>query len=214
MVHWYAKNSDSTDFWSPVSIGIMNSGAIRGDLEVGNITYADMLTILPFENRVDVLTFKGSGLKEILEDSAASLSSDGKTSSGGFLQVSGIKMIIDTSLPKGQRITSLKLKCSKCTMPTYENLQENQLYNVTMNSYIANNGDGYSSIGRNKLNHYKGPLDTDVFQEYLSLRSPVVQGIEHRISIIQSSAGNTGAIFKPCYFLTCLILMISIKNVD
>ncbi len=79
--------------WTSTSIGIINSGGIRGDLEIGNITYADMLTILPFQNSVDFLQLKGEDLKQLLEESAGKLSPDGKESSGGFLQVSGRHLI-------------------------------------------------------------------------------------------------------------------------
>ena len=71
-------------------IAIMNSGGIRSSIDVGNITLADLLGVLPFSNTVDIITMTGEGLKIVLEESASKLSRDGLSSKGGFLQVSGI----------------------------------------------------------------------------------------------------------------------------
>ena len=68
-------------------LGIMNSGGIRGSLEKGNITFTDMFTVLPFQNDINIFEIKGRHLKETLELSASRLSSDGKNSDGGFIQV-------------------------------------------------------------------------------------------------------------------------------
>ena len=69
-------------------LGIINSGGIRGSLEKGNITFADMFTVLPFQNDINIFEIKGRHLKETLELSASRLSPDGKNSEGGFIQVS------------------------------------------------------------------------------------------------------------------------------
>ncbi len=53
---------------------------------------------------------------------------------------------------------------------------------MTTTSFLADRGgDGYSVMKEKKLSHITGPLDTDVFEEYLKLRSPVVQGVDRRI---------------------------------
>lgn len=67
----------------------MNSGGIRGSFEIGNISMADLLTVMPFGNTIDLITIKGRYIKETFEKAAARMKPDGETSSGGFLQVSG-----------------------------------------------------------------------------------------------------------------------------
>ena len=42
-----------------MSLAFINSGGLRGDFEIGNITMYDVLTVLPFKNSVEVLTIKG-----------------------------------------------------------------------------------------------------------------------------------------------------------
>ena len=77
-------------------IALINSGGIRNDLDKGNISFSDMMGILPFSNTVDIVKLKGKDLKAALEFSASSLHveevSPGKMEvqgEGKFLQVSG-----------------------------------------------------------------------------------------------------------------------------
>ena len=77
-------------------IALINSGGIRNDLDKGNISFSDMMGILPFSNTVDIVKLKGKDLKAALELSASSLHveevSPGKMEvqgEGKFLQVSG-----------------------------------------------------------------------------------------------------------------------------
>ena len=77
-------------------IALINSGGIRNDLDKGNISFSDMMGILPFSNTVDIVMLKGKDLRAVLESSAASLqlkeTSPGRKEvqgRGKFLQVSG-----------------------------------------------------------------------------------------------------------------------------
>ena len=48
-----------------------------------------MLTVLPFQNNIELLEVKGVTLRKVLEKSVGLLSVDGENDGGGFLQVSG-----------------------------------------------------------------------------------------------------------------------------
>ena len=75
----------------------MNSGGIRNSIEIGNISFSDMMGMMPFSNTVDLITLTGRDLKTILEFSARGLAMEEKAdgtlevinTKGGFLQVSG-----------------------------------------------------------------------------------------------------------------------------
>ena len=195
-----------------MSIGLINSGGIRGGFEIGEITTADMLAVLPFKNSIDLITMKGKHIREALQDSAGRLSADGKFSSGGFLQVSGIKMTIDLGRSKDNRVTELKVKCTQCTEPIYEDLIDDQSYNVSITNYLANNGgDRYMVFPNNKLSQLDGPLDTDVFIKHLQANSPVTKDtikVQNRITII---GGTSGAIMKSISIFPILCLLVLIK---
>jgi 2',3'-cyclic-nucleotide 2'-phosphodiesterase (5'-nucleotidase family) len=79
----FAKRDSPTGHWTKAAIAIMNSGGIRGSLEAGNITTADMLGVIPFQNSVDLIQIKGEYLKQTFEFMAS------KIGEGGFLQVAG-----------------------------------------------------------------------------------------------------------------------------
>ena len=47
-----------------VDFAVINSGGVRTGIEAGEVTYADLFQILPFENEVYLVTLSGSQLKE------------------------------------------------------------------------------------------------------------------------------------------------------
>ena len=93
-------------------------------------------------------------------------------------------MEIDTSRPDNDRITSLKVRCSNCIEITYDDLDDNKVYNVTTIGYLADGGDGYDFLVSETVKIVKGPLITDLLRKYLEFRSPVIQEIEGRIKIV------------------------------
>eukprot|EP00106_Octopus_bimaculoides_P005783 XP_014773225.1 PREDICTED: 5'-nucleotidase-like isoform X2 [Octopus bimaculoides] len=72
------------DAWSSNAISLVNGGAVRTAIEPGNITYAHIAEVLPFENVIDIVEASGKLLLEILEHSVK----DYKPTNGKFLQVS------------------------------------------------------------------------------------------------------------------------------
>ena len=71
-------------------IAFMGSQAIRSDFEDTKISMLDVFELLPFQHTIDLITMKGKHLREILMDSASRLTSEGKKTKSGFLQVSGL----------------------------------------------------------------------------------------------------------------------------
>ena len=186
MVDYYSQRTHTNLSWNEVPIGIMNSGGIRGSFEHGDITMADLMTVLPFENSVDRFQLRGRHLKELLESVAAKIKPlDDKEKSPGFLQVSGIRAVFDMRKPKGQRVVELKLRCSRCKIPRYYPLEPESLYSIAAVSYLLSGGDGNSFLAKEKLNHVQGPLDTDVFKTYAEKMSPITQGVEDRIVVLR-----------------------------
>ena len=86
----YSERTATNTSWSSVSASFLNSGGIRGAFSVGDITVADLLTVLPFENTVDVVDIRGDHLRGVFSQVADRMNADPKAgSAGGFLQVSG-----------------------------------------------------------------------------------------------------------------------------
>ena len=170
-----------------VSIGITNSKAFKRGFDIGNITKADLLESMPYQNDINLITIQGKHLKQALQDSAGSLSADGK-SSESFLQVSGIKMTIDLSRSKDDRVTKLKVKCTQCSETIYEDLVDDQNYNVSINSFVGSRGAFSNHIAK-----LDGQLDTDVLEKYLEAQSPISMYTikdQNRITILGGTSGS------------------------
>ena len=106
-----------------MALAFINSGGLRGDFELGNITMYDVLTVLPFKNSIDVITIKGKYLLQSFEIVAGgkwATEADGsltKAGSGRFLQVSGFRVVVDPGMEEGHRIRQLLVRCSACKVP-------------------------------------------------------------------------------------------------
>ncbi len=87
---WQANQSYSV----PVVAAFNNGGGIRASIQIGDITMKDMKTVFPYGNTLQIMTLKGSELLELLEASSYCTPEP----LGGFMQVSGIVMTIDTTV--------------------------------------------------------------------------------------------------------------------
>ena len=76
-------------------VAMINGGGIRADISEGDITYNSLLSVFPFNNKACTATMTGQQLVDALEFSVRFL----PETSGGFMQVSGVKFVVDTSLP-------------------------------------------------------------------------------------------------------------------
>ena len=77
------------------TISFTNNRGIRSTLQVGNLTYEDILYVLPFDNTVDLVTMKGSGIITCLENVAFNIDPTDVDEYTGFgYQLSGLKVTI------------------------------------------------------------------------------------------------------------------------
>ena len=53
--------------WNDIDISFVNTGGLRSQLSIGNITIEDMYQILPFNNTLDKITIKGKNIKKVLQ---------------------------------------------------------------------------------------------------------------------------------------------------
>lgn len=86
-------------------IALVNGGGIRANIAAGDITYANIIAVHPFGNQLTVVKATGQQVIDALEWTSRSTQAeykdaDGKAlgENGGFLQVSGLKYTIDTTV--------------------------------------------------------------------------------------------------------------------
>ncbi|MCO7225981.1 5'-nucleotidase C-terminal domain-containing protein [Pleionea sp. CnH1-48] len=185
-----------------VDFAITNGGAIRfnsnvypdGILPPGEVTRSDLLDILPFDNRMVVITVTGEEVKQILERSVADLP-DNISPAGQFMQVSrGITFtvdlfndaqIIDTNqnvpviISPGSRVEAIMINGA-----AYQDRQE---YVLVTNEFVASGGDGYATFAAIDASRKVtlDVLDRDAVEDYLTDNSPVSPIIESRINLVQ-----------------------------
>ena len=139
---------------------IQNAGGVRVSVPEGNITMATAYELLPFANTLFEIEMKGSEIKQVLED-ALSNYIDNNGSTGSFPYAYGLKYDVNTHATANQRISNLEIKDR--TTGTWSNINENKMYVIVTNSYIANGKDGYTTFKTIQDERGKG---TDTYLDY------------------------------------------------
>ncbi|XP_071379852.1 snake venom 5'-nucleotidase-like isoform X1 [Centroberyx affinis] len=186
MIHHNIKYPDEVE-WNHVGVCMLNSGTIRTAIDEryknGTITMEEILSVLPFGGTFDLIQLKGSTLKQAFEHSVRRYGSN----SGEFLQVSGIHVEFDLRRPVGERVVAMDLLCTDCRVPHYKPLDLERKYNVLVPAYIADGGDSFTMIKREKLRHNTGDMDITVLSKYISDRKRVYPAVEGRIKFRNSA---------------------------
>jgi 5'-nucleotidase len=170
-------------------VAFMNPGGIRADLNFpggsagegdGQVTYGEAFTVQPFGNSLVVKTLTGQQIYDLLEQQW----STAQRESGRILQVSqGFayrhRFVPDVS-PRGGNYV-----CDASVTIDGVPIDKAQAYRVTMNSFLATGGDGFSvfNLGTDQLG---GEVDVDAFEAYLKANSPVSPGPQDRIVSVAS----------------------------
>jgi len=119
-------------------IGVINGGAMRLNeiIPPGPLWFYTIEAIFQFadETRIVTVSVSGQRVREVLENSV----SERNFGSGGFLQVSGVKFIVDRNRTSGARIAG------PVTTSIGNTLYPDQLYRLSLPAYLAcRGGDGY-----------------------------------------------------------------------
>ncbi|EDW48296.1 protein 5NUC isoform X1 [Drosophila sechellia] len=179
--------------WTDASIGLINAGAIRASIdpgETGAITEADVVTVLPFSQDLYYTRISGSQLMKALEHSAQMRS---KHMTSAHLQVSGLRLKFNHSLPKGERITEIRALCSECQIPHYEAVDTNGYYGVVVTSFLLNGGEGYSFVDPKRPEvENMTILDRMAVIQYLQEHKVIYPEREDRQYVQQKHIANSG----------------------
>ena len=166
-----------TGFSHPTDIAVTNGGGLRETIAKDKpITKGNVIAVLPFGNTITQIQVTGQQVLDMFEKSLGSIlqvDKDGKNvmdengqpllePSGGFLQVSGVKVYYDTNLPSGKRVLAVQVK--NHTDGAYEKLDLSKTYYLTTNDFLAAGGDGYSMLGGVRE---EGPSMDAAFEDYL-----------------------------------------------
>lgn len=189
MIYVRVKELENTphQYWTDAAISFIQSGGIRESIEKKTdtqITKNDLLSVLPFSNRLYVAKVPGNLIRATLEHSAKRY--DKRQSTGGFLQMSGVRVSYDMARPLGERVLKVQVLCADCDIPHYSDLDDTKVYKVVLSDFLLNGGDGHTfSNSPNPINEAEdlNMTDADAVAEYIKARSPVNPAIEGRILI-------------------------------
>lgn len=155
--------ADAQAWKGGTQIAFLNPGGIRSDIVYAiyphDITYGDLFTVQPFDNKLVTMTLTGSQIYSLLEQQFKPPQSSMK-----LLQQSGLKYSFNLALPVGSRITSLTLTDGTPI------LANSTTYTVTCNEFIATGGDGFSVfLGGTNVTRI-GVSDLDALIDYVKFR--------------------------------------------
>ena len=146
-------------------IAFMNVSGTRGNLSPsadGTVTYGQIFSVQPFGNGLVVQSLTGAQLKQLLELQFP----EGKdpailAPSGGF------SFAYDLRKPAGQRVTAMTLNGKR--------IDPAKTYRVTVNSFLASGGDGYTVLTEGSQRVDAG-VDLDAFEAYLNTNPSIPTG--------------------------------------
>ena len=111
-------------------IAFENGGGIRNDIMAGDITYGDVIGMLPYDNILRRVAVSGKLLKEMLTRCTALV----PVLDGNFPQCSGLRFTIHC---KSHRVSDIEVLQEN---GKYAPLDENHTYSVTMTEYTHEGG--------------------------------------------------------------------------
>ncbi len=158
-------------------IGLMNGGGIRADIEAGEITFADLLAVFPWSNKVCVAEATGQQILDLLEMGVMNYPEE----AGVFQQVSGIRFDIDPSIEStvvldantnflevagARRVRNVSVINEETYL--WEPLDPAKTYTVASHNYLLQEcGDGATMFRGSEVTD-TGMLDVEMLERYLT----------------------------------------------
>lgn len=166
--------ADAMRWSAQTDVALTNGGAIRAGRMYppgATITRRDVLSELPFGNRLVTITISGSALKAAIENGLSKL----PEANGRFPQVSGLKIEADPARPVGDRVLSIKVGDAP--------LAADKTYSVATNDFMWRGGDGYVSLPAAEpvLPLSDSPLVAYEVIDYIASIGTIRTGVDGRI---------------------------------
>lgn len=179
--------ADAYRFVTGADIAIVNGGGVRADLEAGDITYGDLISVHPFGNTICMIEATGQEILDTLEITSravqAEYCADGLAvgEEGSFLQVSGIRYTVDTTIPSSvtfdengmflsidgqRRVTSAEVLGDD---GEYSPIDPEAVYTLASHNYIIKDGGGGNTLFMDNTLLIDGGLaDYQVLHAYIT----------------------------------------------
>jgi len=165
-------------------VAMVNGGSVRADtiIKRGVLTKRDVLSVLPFNNRVVKLEVTGAVIRAALEHGVATAAEE--VQPGRFPQVSGLRYAFDISRKPGARLTSVTVNGTP--------LDNRHNYTLATTTYLAvEHGDGYDMLGTTFLiRPEQAPVESQVLLRAISSVRSIAPKTDGRIKRIDANDQN------------------------
>jgi 5'-nucleotidase / UDP-sugar diphosphatase len=134
---------------------VLNSGGIRDSLPAGELSYKDVLKVLPFSSTLGFIDFSG-------QDALAYLNAAAKMTpgAGAFAQFAGVDLVIESGVVTQALVGGKPIDPAKT-------------YRMAVNSFMAAGGDGYPRLKDRPGYVDTGYVDADMLRNFLWARNPL-----------------------------------------
>ncbi len=124
-------------------VAITNGGGIRSQVKAGNLTYGDIVSLLPYDNYVSVVELTGQELVDVLKACTQFL----PVENGDFPQVSGMKFTINVG--KGDQISNLVILNKETG--NYDPVDLKKKYSLATIDYCITGGGLQGKLKKNTI---------------------------------------------------------------
>ena len=162
--------ADSIRYYGKGDITMINAGSIRNDLKKGDITFQNILEVLPFSAYIITKEVKGEDILNALEFGMKELPE--KTSR--FPQVSGISFKVNTKIKSTVIVDDeemfVKVNGKRRVYDVIvgkDKLDINKTYLIAFDNYIGKGGDGFSMFINYEEKLNLGKTDNELFMMYI-----------------------------------------------
>lgn len=157
-------------------IAFMNPGGVRADFDAGTVTYAEAYTVQPFGNLLVTIPMTGAQIKTLLEQQCTSAREFQLGVSEGFTYT-------DARTHDGSTCTSIEV--SELQLDGAP-IVADQTYMVTVNSFLADGGDGFTVFNEiDESQRIGGGVDLDALIAYFGEFSPVAPPGTDRVTEVR-----------------------------
>jgi 5''-nucleotidase/2'',3''-cyclic phosphodiesterase and related esterases len=162
--------ADLFNKYSGSDVTIINGGGIRSNLEAGDITVGDIISIMPFSNTHQIKEITPAVLYAAIEHGTGEtvLNAEGTWVDqtklfGKFPQVAGMKYSVDFSKPVGSRVT---IWLDKDNGEVLDRNDNTTIITVSASNFMLSGGDGYTMFADRKVIADMGTED-QIFVNYI-----------------------------------------------
>ena len=182
--------SDALFFVTNADVSYVNGGGLRAPIKSGDMTFNDIYSVFPFNNRIVTAEITGQVLLDMLEMSMISYPQE----DGAFPHMSGITFSVNKSIPSSIKVDEngfftkvdgdyrvYDVKVLDKESGNYKALELDRKYILAAaDYYILNFGSGMSMFKDAKVVESEGMLDVEVLERYITDNLNGVIGEEYK----------------------------------